>query len=93
MDLFREELTTNWNQTRNEELECDIIRLAKAWINGEQNEMAKWGGVREKTEACVRDMDREGRWSKFQEEQEELALEVESEVMNTLVDELLVDLL
>ncbi|XP_022769701.1 uncharacterized protein LOC111313301 isoform X2 [Durio zibethinus] len=93
LDLFREEIATKWNQTRNEELERDMVRLAKAWIDGEQNETEKWG-VGEKKEACVRDMDREGRWSKFlQEEQEDLAWEVESRVMNILVDELLADLL
>ncbi|XP_022759986.1 uncharacterized protein LOC111306360 [Durio zibethinus] len=94
LDLFREELTTEWNhsQTRNADLENVMVKLAKAWINGEQNETAKWG-VGEKKEACVRDMDREGRWSKFEEEQEELAWEVERGVMSILVDELLVDLL
>ena len=92
LDLFREEIATKWNQTRNEELECDMVRLAKAWIDGEQNEKEKWG-VGEKREACIRAMDMEGRWSKFHEEQEELAWEVESGVMNILVDELLVDLL
>ena len=92
LDLFREEIATKWNQTRNEELDRDMVRLAKAWIDGEQNKTAKWG-VGEKREACIRAMDMEGRWSKFQEEQEELAWEVESGVMNILVDELLVDLL
>ncbi|XVF33416.1 hypothetical protein REPUB_Repub17cG0166900 [Reevesia pubescens] len=92
LDLFREELGTKWNQTRNEELECDMVRLAKAWINGEQNGTAKWG-VGENREACLRDMEREGKWSKFEEEQAELAWEVESWVINILVDELLVDLL
>ncbi|XVE73937.1 hypothetical protein DITRI_Ditri11bG0158800 [Diplodiscus trichospermus] len=92
LDLFREEIETKWNRTRNEELECDMVRLAKAWINGEQNETAKWGAG-ETREACVKHMDREGRWcSKFQEEQEELTMEVESCVVNILVDELLVDL-
>ncbi|XWS32247.1 hypothetical protein CRYUN_Cryun23aG0143800 [Craigia yunnanensis] len=43
LDLFREETATKWNQTRNEELECDMARLAKAWIDGELNETVKWG--------------------------------------------------
>ncbi|OMP07885.1 hypothetical protein COLO4_06963 [Corchorus olitorius] len=92
LDLFREELATEWNQTRKQELENDLIRQAKAWIKGEQNERAKWG-VGEKREAYVRDMEREGKWSKFEEEQEELAMAIESKVMNILVDELLNDLL
>ncbi|OMO78701.1 hypothetical protein CCACVL1_14203 [Corchorus capsularis] len=92
LDLFREELATKWNQTREQEVENDLIRQAKAWIKGEQKERAKWG-VGEKREAYVRDMEREGKWSKFGEEQEELAMAVESKVMNILVDELLNDLL
>ncbi|XVF22637.1 hypothetical protein REPUB_Repub12eG0188300 [Reevesia pubescens] len=94
LDLFREELATKWiKQIRNEEIECDMVRLAKAWINGEHNGTTRSSGVWEKKEGCVRDMEREGRWSKFEEEQEELAWEVESGVMNILVDELLFDLL
>ncbi|XVF73293.1 hypothetical protein PTKIN_Ptkin12aG0190000 [Pterospermum kingtungense] len=92
LDLFREEIVTKWNiQARNEEFECDMVRVAKAWIDGENNkETVKWG-VRE---GCVRDMEREGRWRcKYEEEQEELAWEVERGVINVLVDELLVDLL
>lgn len=95
LDLFREEIVgAKLNiQTRNEELERHMVGVAKAWINGEQSETTKWG-VGEKREGCVRDMEREGRWSsKYEEEQQDLACQVESGVMNILVDELLADLL
>ncbi|KAL4339821.1 hypothetical protein GQ457_08G022890 [Hibiscus cannabinus] len=89
LDLFREETETNWD--KNGELEyCETVKLVKAWIEGEHS-------VSETTrrEACVREMEREGRWRnwRFQEEQEELAMGVERWVINILVDDLLVDLL
>ncbi|MBA0611132.1 hypothetical protein Godav_011836 [Gossypium davidsonii] len=92
LDLFREEMETKWDQTRNiEELEREMVRVAKAWICEEQNEKR---GVGDKREECVGDMEREGKWrDRFLEEQEELAMGVERWVMNVLVDELLVDIL
>jgi hypothetical protein len=38
-------------------------------------------------------MDREGRWKTFEEEQQELALEIENGVLRLLVDDLLLDLI
>ncbi|PPD98685.1 hypothetical protein GOBAR_DD02635 [Gossypium barbadense] len=92
LDLFREEMETKWDQTRNiEELEREMVKVAKAWICEEQNEKR---GVGDKREECVGDMEREGKWrDRFQEEQEELAMGVERWMMNVLVDELLVDIL
>lgn len=92
LDLFREEMETKWDQTRNiEELEREMVRVAKAWICEEQNEKR---GVGNEREECIGDMEREGKWrDRFQEEQEELAMGVERWVMNVLVDELLVDIL
>ncbi|GMI75873.1 TON1 Recruiting Motif 9 [Hibiscus trionum] len=79
------EMETKWD--RNGELECEMVKLVKAWINGEHGETTT-------REACVREMEREGGWRncRFDEEEEELAMGVERWVMNTLVDELLVDL-
>ncbi|KAE8685102.1 Sterol-4alpha-methyl oxidase 1-1 [Hibiscus syriacus] len=85
LDLFREEKVSKWDQ--NEELECEIVKLVKAWIDGEHYEITK-------REGCVREMEREGRWRncEFHEEQQGLAMGVERWMMNILVDELLVDL-
>ncbi|KAK8570449.1 hypothetical protein V6N13_003129 [Hibiscus sabdariffa] len=88
LDLFREEA----NQTRDTEFENEMVRVAKAIINGDQSETAKWG-FGDKREAYVREMDREGRWDKFVEERQDLAREIECGLINILADELLVDLL
>ncbi|KAE8715246.1 hypothetical protein F3Y22_tig00110184pilonHSYRG00005 [Hibiscus syriacus] len=71
-DLFREEL----NETRDTEVENEMVTVTKAWINGDQSETAKWG-YGDKRGAYAREMDREGRWSKFVEERQELAWEIE----------------
>ncbi|CAK9134472.1 unnamed protein product [Ilex paraguariensis] len=48
--------------------------------------------VESKREAYIKDMERGVKWNKFEEEQEELILKMESEVLSNLVDDLLVDL-
>ncbi|KAK8498803.1 hypothetical protein V6N13_140169 [Hibiscus sabdariffa] len=87
LDLFREETETNWDQNGEPEY-YEMVKLVKAWIEGEQSETTR-------REACVREMEREGRWRncRFQEEREELAMGVERWVINILVDDILVDLL
>ncbi|KAL5796282.1 hypothetical protein ACOSQ2_001102 [Xanthoceras sorbifolium] len=89
LDFFIEELSTNRNQNRNDEADSEMIRLAKAWINGKQS-----GTTFVELEACVIEMDRKERWCKFDDqEQEEMGLQIEKGLLNMLLDELLDDLL
>ncbi|KAK2650440.1 hypothetical protein Ddye_017929 [Dipteronia dyeriana] len=90
-DFFIEELSTKRNQIRDiEEVDYQIVKQARAWINGgdQQSETME-------LEACVREMDRKDRWGKFEEEEEEIniGLQMENVLLNHLLDELLVDLL
>ncbi|TXG62783.1 hypothetical protein EZV62_009777 [Acer yangbiense] len=92
-DLFIEELSTKRNQTRNiDEIDNQILKQARAWINGGDQQSGTMG-----LEACVREMDRkdEGWRSKFEdgEEEEIIGLQMENVLLNHLLDELLVDLL
>ncbi|KAK1561125.1 hypothetical protein Q3G72_034761 [Acer saccharum] len=92
-DFFIEELSTKRNQTRNiDESDNQIMKQARAWINGGDQQSGTMG-----LEACVREMDRkdEGWRSKFEdgEEEEIIGLQMENVLLNHLLDELLVDLL
>ena len=87
LDFFSEELIGRRDQTRNNDKECEweVLRIAKDWINGS---LAYDIGHVNK-DACIKDMDRRGGWSKFEKEKQELALQIEMAIMHSLVAELL----
>ncbi|XP_009783129.1 uncharacterized protein [Nicotiana sylvestris] len=86
LDFFWHELIQN-NVDESEML----MREAKCLINGEYNDEFEWE-IEDKREVYIRDMQRLGRWNyKFEEEKEELALDLEFEVLNDLVHEVLAD--
>ncbi|XP_040999364.1 uncharacterized protein LOC121245112 [Juglans microcarpa x Juglans regia] len=98
LDFFLEQLSTKKScQTKkddddDDELEREMVSMAKAWMRGEHNGLYEWGLDQHKREAYVREMDRREMWSKFEEEQQEVALEIETQVLEFLVDEVFVDL-
>ncbi|KDP28698.1 hypothetical protein JCGZ_14469 [Jatropha curcas] len=88
-DFFREELCRKTYETKNEGFECEmLISRVKEWINGEDR---MWVGGENK-EACIREMERQGKWSKLEEEEEMVGLEVENWMMGLLLEDLLLDL-
>lgn len=91
-DFFRDELATRTYENSKQRIDVELLKKAKAWINGEDSFWVQWE-LEHKREVYVRDMDREGRWSKFEEEQQELALGTENGVLDLLVDDLLLDLI
>ncbi|GLT84492.1 hypothetical protein SLE2022_027170 [Rubroshorea leprosula] len=91
LDLFREELARNNKYDRHNKDDEEMVRVAKAWMDGELGGIVDWR-AEDKREIFVRDMDGGLRWSKFEEEEENVACEVECGLMNHLLDELLGDL-
>jgi hypothetical protein len=91
-DFFRDELATRTYENSKQSIDVELLKKAKAWINGEDSLRVECE-LEHKREVYVRDMDREGRWSKFEEEQQELALGIENGVLDLLVDDLLLDLI
>ncbi|KAJ6722844.1 DUF4378 DOMAIN PROTEIN [Salix koriyanagi] len=92
-DFFRDELGASTCESTEQRIDVGLLNKAKAWMNGEESLWAEWELEHMDREVCVRDMDREGRWGKFEDEQNELASGIESEVLDLLVDELLLDLI
>ncbi|XP_048320890.2 uncharacterized protein LOC107432662 [Ziziphus jujuba] len=89
LDFFKYKLSERNNQTEDDDFNFEMVRIAEAWMNGE-HEVLEWG-LEYKREAYIRHMHKLEKWSKFEDEQEELALEIEAGILNHLVDELLVD--
>ncbi|KAJ6344247.1 hypothetical protein OIU76_005880 [Salix suchowensis] len=92
-DFFRDELGASTCESTEQRIDVGLLNKAKAWMNGEESLWAEWELEHMDREVCVRDMDREGRWGKFEDEQNELVSGIESEVLDLLVDELLLDLI
>lgn len=89
LDFFSEELSTS-NKQKGDAFDCELLRVAKAWISGEDDGCLEWKMVG-KREFSVRDMERGIRWNKFEDDEQELSLEMENLLLNYLVDELLLD--
>lgn len=86
MDFIKEELIRN-EVFDNEEM---VIRRVREWINGEDKLWRGW----DKKEGYIREMETNGRWNnKFEEEQQELGLDIQNSMVDFLVDELVLDLI
>ncbi|KAI3444623.1 hypothetical protein Pfo_001288 [Paulownia fortunei] len=89
LDFFMHELSINGN-LHDVEFDCEILRIAKSWMNGEYDESYEWE-VEDKRDAYVKDMEKGAGWNKFKQEQEETSKELEVKVWDELIDELLAD--
>ncbi|KAJ4956870.1 hypothetical protein NE237_013653 [Protea cynaroides] len=85
LDFFKERIMGRINEGDYKEL----MKVGRDWMSDDMVLDLEYN-----RESYVTEMDNEGgRWRKFEEEQAELAAEVERLVLGSLVDELLVDLL
>lgn len=85
LDFFMEQLSQD-----NKKGDDELLKLANEWIKGEDDGCLEWKLVGKK-EYSIRDMERGVKWNKFDEDVQELGLEIENQVLNHLVDEVLFD--
>ncbi|CAL0318321.1 unnamed protein product [Lupinus luteus] len=86
LDFFMEELSARRNKIGNdEEFECEILRKAEEWLNGS----FAYDIEHANKDTYIKDMDKKGRWSRFEEGKEELAFEIETAILHTLIADLL----
>ena len=87
LDFFKEEVKKmRVDEIKNKdenELENEILRRMRDWMNG------SFGDEYENSDknACVRDMDERERWNKFEDEKQELACEIEGDILENLIVE------
>lgn len=84
LDFFNEEVCVSRKQCKDEK-ELETLRIAEDWINGS---FCFDAGLDNK-EAYIKDMERRDNWSRFKEEQEKLAFEIEKVIFHTLISDLL----
>lgn len=92
LDFFRDELVTSKGVKNNGEFELRVLRVAKSWMRGEDDGSLEWEleGTRE---VCIREMEKRGKWNDYEDEQQEIGVEIEKLVLNHLLNELTMDLL
>ncbi|KAF1889515.1 hypothetical protein Lal_00024842 [Lupinus albus] len=86
LDFFMEEFSARRNQFGNdEEFECEILRKAEEWLIGS----FAYDKEHVNKDTYIKEMDKKSNWSIFEEGKEELALEIETAILHSLVVDLL----
>ncbi|KAK4381197.1 hypothetical protein Sango_2994100 [Sesamum angolense] len=91
LDFFMHELSTK-GKFKDVKFDSEIVKSAKAWMNGEYDESYEWE-VEDNRTAYVKDMEKGVCWNKFKQEQEEMSLELQDKVLDELINELSADFL
>lgn len=91
LDFFMHELSIN-GKLHDHEFDCKILRIARSWIDGEFDESYEWE-VEKKRASYVKDMEKGTFWNNFEQEQQEVSVELGFEVLDDLIDQCLVDFL
>ncbi|XP_011029175.1 PREDICTED: uncharacterized protein LOC105128995 [Populus euphratica] len=94
LDFFKEKIVEN-NAVGSmvgsyKEFEQEL-RVAQEWIDGQPKEMSLGWEMVERRHVYVKDMEKSGKWENVDQGKEEVALELEVQVFNSLVDEFLLD--
>ncbi|XP_074325942.1 uncharacterized protein LOC141663988 isoform X3 [Apium graveolens] len=70
--------------------DCELLDLAKDWINGQPQEVLLGWEVQKNREVYIREMEKGGMWGKLDEDRQEVALQLEAEIFTSLVNDLFV---
>ena len=70
--------------------DCELLDMAKDWMNGEPQEVLLGWEVQKNREVYIREMEKGGMWGKLDEDRQEVALELEAEIFTSLVNDLIV---
>lgn len=91
-DFFRERMEED-RESKKEFRKEVAMKVAEDWaIGAPTREVLLGWEVREGRSAYVMDMEKGGRWRKFDEEKGEIGLELEALVWDSLMEEILLDL-
>lgn len=81
LDFFRERIASGFHE--------GLIEEAEDWINGKpRGSFMEWR-VQKNRECYIRDMEKGGEWKALDQETEEVAVELENEVFDALLNEVL----
>lgn len=92
LDFFREGIMERKGNPDAEEMDQELVRVAEEWMNGRHRDLLPGWEMQKSRKAYIKDMEERGRWRKPEEEREEVAAEVEREVLTMMLDEMLSEL-
>ncbi|KAL0329718.1 UNVERIFIED_CONTAM: hypothetical protein Sradi_4958500 [Sesamum radiatum] len=92
LDFFKER-TTNQNSDKRSSVDKELLQEAEDWINGREPRglFLAWE-VERNRQIYLKDMEKGGEWKALDQENQEVAFELESEVFAALLHELLLDI-
>lgn len=90
-DFFKQSIWENID-IENDSIKRHLCKVAEDWICGQSQEQYVSLQTRKGREIYVKEMDKCGSWRSFDEEIQQLVMEIEVEFSTTLVNELVVDL-
>nr|XP_043621609.1 uncharacterized protein LOC122593283 [Erigeron canadensis] len=94
LDFFRDELiTSKETKSNSREIESKILRMAKSWVKGEDHDGSLEWALEGTRQVCIQGMEKNENWRDFEQEQRDIAIEIEEIMLNDLLDELSIDLL
>ncbi|KAL4562740.1 hypothetical protein LXL04_026770 [Taraxacum kok-saghyz] len=89
LDFFRDEMITNKGVEIDE---SRVLKMAKSWVRGEDDGSLGWE-MEGRREVCIQEMEKIGKWKDFEDEQQEIGIEISMMVFDHLLNELSMDLL
>ncbi|GER31285.1 polyamine oxidase 1 [Striga asiatica] len=92
LDFFVHELSIS-GKIHDPEFHDELMEMAKSWITGEYDDESYLWEVEDKRKAYVKDMENGVYWNKFEQEQEDVSMEIAAEVFDELIDDVLADFL
>lgn len=91
-DFFKERVMEE-NKKNKVINEKETLKVMEEWVNGETREVFLGWEVVESRKAYVKDMEKGGQWVKLDGEKEDIGLDLEAKIWDSLVQEVLLDLL
>ncbi|KAJ1398104.1 hypothetical protein SESBI_31341 [Sesbania bispinosa] len=90
-DYFKQSIGEN-NDIDDHSKKLHLCKVVEDWIQGKNQELYLGWEVKEGRGIYIREMDKCGEWKNSDQENQKLALELENEVFNSLINELVLDL-
>ncbi|KAL0312666.1 UNVERIFIED_CONTAM: hypothetical protein Sradi_5665900 [Sesamum radiatum] len=92
LDFFKER-TTNQNYDKRSSVDKELLQEAEDWIKGREPRglFVAWE-VEKNRQVYLKDMEKGGEWKTLDQENQEVAFKLESEVFAALLHELLLDI-
>lgn len=92
LDFFKERIMERHENPNADEFNQELLRVTEDWMSGHHRDFLLGWEVQNHRKAYIKDMEERGKWRKLEEEKEEVAAEVENEILTYLLNEMFFEL-